>query len=99
MRHRMQREKRNELIQKLSQESSKPKQDTAFKSVILEAVQTITNDLTEFVSPVDEILLPFYIMPMEQIAAAMRCSCPDAGDIADQMKQLFVVASTLLPRD
>ena len=91
MRHRMQREKRNELIQKLSQESSKPKPDTAFKSVILEAVQSITNDLTEFVSPVD--------MSMEQIAAAMRCSCPDAGDIADQMKQLFVVASTLLPRD
>ena len=71
MRHRMQREKRNELIQRLSQESSKPKPDTAFKSVILEAVQTITNDLTEFV----------------------------AGDIADQIKQLFVVASTLLPRD
>ena len=99
MRHRMQREKRNELIQRLSQESSKPSQSAAFKGVVLEAVQSITNDLTEFVSPVDEILLPFYIMSMEQIAAAMRCSCPDAGDIADQMKQLFVVASTLLPRD
>ena len=99
MRHRMQRAKRNERIQRLSQESSKPSQSAAFKGVVLEAVQSITNDLTEFVSPVDEILLPFYIMSMEQIAAAMRCSCPDAGDIADQMKQLFVVASTLLPRD
>lgn len=99
MRHRMERETRRELIQKLSQESSKPSPSAEFKKVILEAVQSITNDLTEFISPVDEMLLPFYIMSMEQIAAAMRCSCPDAGDIADQMKQLFVVASTLLPRD
>lgn len=99
MRHRMERETRRELIQKLSQESSKPSPSAGFKKVVLEALQSITNDLTEFVSPVDEILLPFYIMSMEQIAAAMRCSCPDAGDIADKMKQLFVVASTLLPRD
>lgn len=74
MRHRMQREKRNELIQRLSQESSKPKPDTAFKSVILEAVQTITNDLTEFVSPVDEILLPFYIMSMSR--SQRQCDVP-----------------------
>ena len=87
MRHRMQREKRNELIQRLSQESSKPSQSAAFKGVVLEAVQSITNDLTEFVSPVDEILLPFYIMSREQIAAAMRGSCPDAGEIGDQIKQ------------
>lgn len=92
-------EKRKELIQKLSQESSKPSPSAAFKEVVLEALQSITNDLTEFISPVDEVLLPLYIMSMEQIAAAMRCSCPDAGDIADQMKQLFVVTSTLLPRD
>lgn len=99
MRHRIQREKRNELIQRLLQESSKPSTSAEFKKVILEAVQSITNDLTEFISPVDEVLLPLYIMSMEQIAAAMRCSCPDAGDVADQMKQSFVVASTLLPRD
>ena len=92
-------EKRKELIQKLSQESSKQKPNAAFKEVVLEALQSITNDLIEFVSPVDEMLLQFYIMSMEQIAAAIRCSCPDAGDIADQMKQLFVVTSTLLPRD
>lgn len=67
----MQREKRNELIQRLSQESSKPKQDTAFKSVILEAVQKMFGTIYE-------LLMPFFIYELECVLKDLKQGNPDA---------------------
>lgn len=92
----MKRKEKRELIQRLIQTSSEETISEEFKQAVLKAFWTVLDDLEGVIFQVNEILVPFYILSLENIECTLRSCYPDAGDVAKNMKKLIVTESRVL---
>ncbi len=83
----MTKEKKNELVKKLKAYAMDDK--SKMDDVLIEIAQTIVDEITAMLNPLNTLLVPFYITVFELTAANLRAQYPAEAEIANDLKRVL----------